>query len=467
MVFYKLLSTLFNLKATAYIYFKQTFNSESIFLGLNRKHRTSITFLLLVVSSLSLQGMKYGELPEQPFKTFSNLKGDTFVAKVNKYIPGKNSFVLEKENGTKLYINKRSLKYFCNDDRSYLNWLYHRTKLFGAKRKGDIPATIIDPFLEDDKFDSNKEYAGYLKFHTKGRWDSANKTNIFRKGTRLENCCPCYSHPKLMKLTDEDEYKCVMNERINGWLKAMPHPPEYYTSILVMRKHTGGMVPCSFTTFNGWIGKTLPFSYTDKMPFTYSRDESLFHSIVIRLEEHETIKDLSALTNFPNLIYVNIENSHVEDLAPLKELKYLSYLSLTNNKIKKFDDLVDNEYLGFIDLEFNDIRYFDPIKDFVEDKALTHLILSHNPLTSDDSAFKFPLKRKWNDRFCRIPICGPNRGKKIHSWTNGFAVLLSRTPHDPFTETIQENSFIKSSNYARSFMYPNYDSNIAIANLRY
>ena len=358
---------------------------------------------------------KKGDFYDQPYRIFKNSKGDQFRAKAIKYSKFNDTFILKNESGRQISVKRSSLKYFCENDQSYFRWLHSQFEKYGA----------LDPFLSEDKHDAKAQELAYKTFHTRGRWNPKTKECVYREGTKFENRCGCWSHPKLMKLTDITNYKCVLESRTQKWIEAMPYSPEHYKAIFIVRKSSGILYP-SMMKHRPRDQKHLWSRVQNPPlanPFFY-----FYYRITIRLEEGETIKDLSPLLKFPNLEQIYIENCHVEDLSPLKNLKKLITVDLRNNRIKTFNDLLENESLTRLDLEFNDIRYIDRIDEFLKNTRLRNINLDHNPLHPDLSPFESEVKREWDDRFCEIPWCGPNKGKKIHNWMLGFNVKVIHTP---------------------------------------
>ena len=91
------------------------------------------------------------------------------------------------------------------------------------------------------------------------------------------------------------------------------------------------------------------------------------------------IDDLGFITNFPNLIELNLEHNAIHDLSPLKYLHKLEKLSLGKNHIADLRPLNELSHLQHLDLNNN---LLDDVSDL---KTLTNLItldLSTNNITS-------------------------------------------------------------------------------------
>ena len=103
---------------------------------------------------------------------------------------------------------------------------------------------------------------------------------------------------------------------------------------------------------------------------------SLTKLTFLRLE-HNQIKDIDSLKNFPNLGYLDLADNQISDIRPLLNLANLTYLDLSKNQIKDSNTIAN--LTNLTELYFND-NYIDNIKFLENLIQLTKLGISNNKI---------------------------------------------------------------------------------------
>ncbi|MCF6256387.1 MAG: NACHT domain-containing protein [Gammaproteobacteria bacterium] len=82
------------------------------------------------------------------------------------------------------------------------------------------------------------------------------------------------------------------------------------------------------------------------------------------------IRDISLITKFTDLEYVNLSGTKVEDLSPLNSLKNLTKLSLANTPVLRLDSLSKNTDIQFLDISRTKINDISPLSKLVNLRTL-------------------------------------------------------------------------------------------------
>lgn len=94
---------------------------------------------------------------------------------------------------------------------------------------------------------------------------------------------------------------------------------------------------------------------------------------------NKSIDNISFLSHFKDLLFLDISFNEILDFSPLKELKKIEKISLDNTNIKSLSSISDFEFLKHLSIAQNHLDDYEEVSRFNE---LEHLCLQSNKLDS-------------------------------------------------------------------------------------